>query len=80
MSSYKHRVAGCFGFKLQMHRPLLTPYSKNRIPSTRQPQIQIPYVCPFVTSSLESLALCKSVIKDKNILCEIYVDTYSDVK
>jgi hypothetical protein len=72
---YRQLEAGCQGLKVQKYKPFLALHSYNYTSATERPHISC--VFSLVTSSVG--AFCRSVTKHKIILCELYVDTYSEV-
>jgi len=72
LQGYRQLDAGCLGLKLQINRPVMTPFLE-------------PLDCNKETTHSDTLcfpsvaimALCRNVLQEDDILCELHVDTCS---
>ena len=67
--------AGCLGLKLQINRPVMTP----TIRTIRHQQRDHSFRYPLCFPSVAVMALRRNVLEEDDILCDLYVDTRSDV-
>jgi hypothetical protein len=74
LQGYLQLDAGCLCLKLQINRPVMTPYFENHKTATNRPLIQI-----LCFHSVAIMALHRNVLQEGDILCELYADTHSDV-
>jgi hypothetical protein len=74
LQGYRQLDAGCLGLNLQINRPLMTPCFENHKTATKRPLNQI-----LCFPSVAIMALRRNVLQEGDILCELYVDTRSDV-
>jgi hypothetical protein len=74
LQGYHHLGAGCLGLKLQTNRPVITPIFR-----TRRLQADHSFRYSFCFPSVAIMALRKNILQEDDILCELYVDTRSDV-
>ena len=75
LQGYRQLGAGCLGLKLQTNRPVITPVFRTR----RLQQADHSFRYSFCFPSVAIMALRKNVLQEDDILCELYVDTRSDV-
>ena len=76
LQGYQQLDTGCLGLKLQINRPVTTPPIFRTI---RLQQRDHSFRYSLCFPSVAIMALCRNVLQEDDILCELYVDTHSDV-